>query len=676
MPVLAASLPFLGEIVALFALSALIAYLCVRIQLVPIAGFLLTGVLVGPHALGLVRDPALVDTLAEIGVILLLFEIGIQFSLKKLARLKRALLLGGSLQVGGTIAAVAVIGWIAGVDLGTGLYTGGLIASSSTAIVMGILSSQGDADTPRGQLSLAILIFQNLAVVGLVLLVPMLAGGSGSALDIVAALGLAALVIGGVLLGARVLVPPILDAVARTRRLGLFVLVVAVVGLGTAWVAELAGVGVELGAFLGGLIVSESDYSEQALSDVLPVRSLFNALFFLSVGMLLDLTFLLEQPLVLLAALGGILVVKGIVVVGTVLVLGYPVRLAVAIGLALAQVGEFSFVLERTGREVGLSPFGLGEAGQQAFIVAAVVLMAATPGLVQLGPPLGRRLQHAMGDLLPDRSTDGLPEPEAPVEDHVVIVGYGPVGRRLAQVLHECRVPFFVMDLNPTSVEDARQDGYEAVYGDATRASVLRKAGIRRAKLCVVAINDHDAAQAVTRTVRHENPTAQLVVRARFLTDLEPLQEAGADIVVPEELEAAVQIYGHVLRAYMVPQEDIEEKVEAIRARDYKVLRTGQGTESLLLQGLDEEDIRTRMVQLRSECPAEGCTLKDLQLREKYGLSVLAVRRGDDTIAAPGGDVALHCGDRLVVAGSAEAFAESAPLFRAPDPVTKETAEA
>jgi CPA2 family monovalent cation:H+ antiporter-2 len=652
-------------------MSALIAYLFTRIHLVPIAGFLLTGVVVGPNALGLVQDPELVDTLATIGVVLLLFEIGIEFSLEKLARLKRAIGLGGGLQVGLTIAVVTGIGLAAGVGLGASVYTGALIALSSTAVVLGLLGDRGETDTPTGQLSLSILIFQDLAIVAMVLLVPMLAGVGGSALDIAKALGLAILVIGVTLVLARIVVPRVLDAVAHTRRTELFVLVVAAIGLGTAWLVSLAGVSLELGAFLAGLVVSESGYSEQALSEVLPFRSIFNAIFFVSVGMLLDLSFLLQEPLLMLGAIGGVLLLKALVTTGAVLALGSPVRVAVAVGFTLAQVGEFSFVLERAGRAVGLSPFGLGAVGEQAFIVTAVILMLVTPGLLRVGPPLGRRLQALTGESRNEEDAPGEAADDQ-LEDHVIVVGYGPVGRRLAQVLDECDIPFVVIDINPESIDEAQEAGYEAFYGDATRSAILKEAGVQRAKLCVVAINDQDAARRITRVARHENPTIQLLVRTRFLTDLGPLREAGADVVVPEELEASVQIFSHVLRSYMVPQPEIDEKVTTIRTRDYALLREDGELHHLLLQGLDEDGLHTRVVRLRKECAAEGRRLGDLRLQQDHDLSVLAVHRDDETISSPTRDVYLYAGDRLVVMGSAEAFAESADLFRVPDPVVEE----
>ena len=387
--VLAASIPFLNEIVALFAVSVGMAYLCYKLRLVPIAGFLLAGVLIGPNALGLVYEQELVDVLAEIGVILLLFTIGVEFSLEKLSRIGRAIFIGGGTQVFVTIGLVTGILALAGIGWQAGVYTGCLVALSSTAIVLALLAERAETDTPAGKLSLAVLIFQDLAIVAMVLLVPMLAGTGGGPLDLLIVLGKAAALILAVIVLARRVVPWVLEKVVRTRRPELFLLTIVAICFGTAAVSAMADVSLALGAFLAGLIVSESEYSEQALSEILPLRTVFNAVFFVSVGMLLDLRFVLGNPLLVLGVAAAVVVLKFVITTGAILVLGYPIRIAAATGLALAQIGEFSFVLERAGRAAGITPAGLGDAGAQTFIAVTVLLMIATPFQVQAAPRFG-----------------------------------------------------------------------------------------------------------------------------------------------------------------------------------------------------------------------------------------------------------------------------------------------
>ncbi|WP_218827716.1 cation:proton antiporter [Rubricoccus marinus] len=671
-PLAAAPLPFVGELAALFAAGVLVAYLCYKVRLVPIAGFLLAGVAVGPNALGLVTDLELVQQIAEVGVILLLFSIGVEFSLKEMARLARPIFLGGGVQVGLTIAAVAGIALALGVPFGASVFTGFLVAMSSTAIVLKVLAERAESDTPVGRIALAMLLFQDIIIVVMALLIPILAGEGGTGLGIAWALGKAALVIVAVLVGARQIVPWFLDRIAKTRRTELFLLAVAAICLGVGWAASLAGVSIALGAFLAGLLVSESDYAEHALSEVLPLQTLFTAAFFLSVGMLLDPAFLVQNLGWVLLAAAGVLLLKGVIAAIGARVIGYPIGVALAGGLALGQVGEFSFVLALEGASVGLTPLALGETGSQGLIAVTVVLMILTPLLIATAPrlaALGRRMETA---------TDGAaPEAEAAsggghghgvgLADHTVVIGYGPAGRRLARVLADVGIPFAVSDMNARSLQEAREDDIPVVYGDASREPILLSLGADRAKLLVVAINDRDATRRIVSVARHLNPTLQIIARTRFTTDVETLTRAGADVVVPEELETTVRLFSQVLGAYLVPKDEIERQVSAVRQDDYGVLRGSiQEAHLMVLQGLDEEGLHTRAVAVREGAPAAGRSLADLSLRQRHGITVMAVRRGRQTIGNPAGEFQVEAGDRLVMVAEAEQFAASADLFRTP----------
>ncbi len=663
---LAVTLPFLREVAILLVASVGIAYLCYRLRIVPIVGFLLAGVLVGPGALGLVDDGDFVRQAAEVGVILLLFTIGVEFSLAKLARIGRAIFVGGGVQTLGTIAVVTAPLVAFGIELGPAIFTGMLVALSSTAIVLKLLAERAETDTPPGRLMLAVLIFQDLAVVVMVLLVPILAGSGGSALEVAWALGKAVLVVVFVLVGARRAVPWALDRLARTRRPELLLLAVVAVCFGTAWLTSLAGVSLALGAFLAGLVVSESHYAEAAVADVLPLQTVFNAVFFVSIGMLLDVGFVVGNVGLVLAAVVGVFVVKAVLVALAVLVLRWPARTAAAVALGLAQIGEFSFVLVLAGQPLGLTPAGLGLAGEQVFVATAVVLMLGTPWLLAAGPRLGRRLARRWPGPEPEEI-----EEDVELEDHTIVVGYGPAGQRLGRVLHNTGIPFVVVDLNPENVEAAQRDGVPAFYGDIGRHHTLDHLGVTRAKVCVVAINDRDATERAVRLARYHNPTLQIIARSRFIADVAPLQQAGADVVVPEELETTVRLFSQVLGAYFVPPEEVARQVSLVRAGDYQVLRGSiQEAHLMVLQGLDEEGLHTRAVAVRPGAPAAGATLADLALRRDHGLTVLAVRRGLDTLGSPAGDFRVEAGDRLVLVGEAAQFAACAGLFRTPEPVT------
>ncbi|MBO6586133.1 MAG: cation:proton antiporter [Gracilimonas sp.] len=665
----AVSLPFLNEIVALFLVSVLIAYICYRIKLVPIAGFLIAGVIIGPNALGLVQDQELVDMLAEIGIILLLFTIGIEFSLEKLSRIRNAIFVGGGLQVLLTVAAVVGILFFFGVDWKVGIYTGCLVALSSTAIILGLFSEQGKTDTPVGRLSLAVLIFQDLAIIAMVLLVPILSGQSDSMTDLFFVLGKAVLLIAVVVLLARKVVPWILEKVAQTRRQELFLLTVIAICFGTAALTNLAEVSLALGAFLAGLVVSESHYSDHAISEILPLKTIFNAVFFVSVGMLLDLQFVIEHPLLLLGVAAGVLLLKFILSSVSLLTLGYPVRIAAASGIVLAQIGEFSFVLERAGRVTGLTPGGFGEVGSQTFIAVSVLLMLLTPLFLHISPNIGNLLAKTPLKHIGQKRKESAEEDDlTDLEDHVIIVGYGPAGRNLARVLRESGIPYIVIEMNPKSVNEMHDNDIPAIYGDASRTHILEHAQVSKAKLCVIAINDPSISPRIIKLANYINPTIQVIVRTRYLSEADFLEKAGADIVVPEEMETTVRLFSNVLKAYMIPDEEIEQHIRELRAEDYEIMRGSiQEAHLMVLQGLDEEGLHTRAVIVREGSFAAGKTLADLKLRNKYEITVLTVNRGEKNVGNPSGDFKLQPGDRLVMVGLATRFADAAEIFREPE---------
>ena len=649
--VFAVALPFLVELVILFGLSVLIAYLCYHFKIVPIVGFLITGVLIGPEALALVEDQELVDILAEIGIILLLFTIGIEFSLEKLSRIKKAIVVGGGLQVTITTGLVALILYYFGISWSSGIYTGCLVALSSTAIILGLLSDEGKTDTPSGQLSLAVLIFQDLAIIFMVLLIPMLSGQTQSPTDLLWILGKAVLLIVAVLVLAQRIVPWLLEKVAHTMRQELFLLTVVGICFGTAALSQMVGVSVALGAFLAGLVVSESQFREQAISEVLPLRIVFNVVFFVSVGMLLDLAYVIQHPLIILGVALAVVILKLIISTGSLLTLRYPVRIAGASGLALAQIGEFSFVLERAGRMAGLTPAGMGDPGSQTFIAVTVLLMLITPFFVHQSRVFGELLNRTPLRHLSTgwRDSEG-DQAKADLEDHVIIIGYGPAGRHLVQVLRDSGIPFVVVEMNPSNVNAMKEEGIPVIFGDAGRHHIMELASVKSAKLCVIATNDPDSSPRIIQLARQLNPTLQIVVRTRYLSQLEHFERMGADIVVPEEMETTVRLFSHVLGAYMIPQEEINEHIKTLRAHDYGIVRGSiQEAHLMVLQGLDEEGLHTRAVMVRDHSPAANKTLRELELRKKHNLTVLAVRRGEQTIGNPDGDFRLEPGDRVVV---------------------------
>ena len=551
---------FFTEVTVLLVVSAVIAYICFRLGLVPIIGFLVAGVLIGPNALGLVQDAELIDAAAELGVIFLLFTIGIEFSLEQLARIRRLIFVGGGLQVGVTVALVTGLCLMFGVDWRVGVFTGFLVALSSTAIVLKLFEGKGGIDSPVGNVSLGVLIFQDLAVVVMVLLIPMLGEGGGSALELVGALLIAGALIVVVLTLATRVMPRILEAVARTCSQEIFLLTIVAICLGTAYVTSLAGVSLALGAFLAGLLVSESRFGQQALGEILPLQIIFSAAFFISVGLLLDLGFVVMNLPLVLAVIVGVLALKTLVTTGAARLLGYPLATALPAGFLLAQVGEFSFVLERAGREVGLSPAGLGEAGAQTFIATTVLLMGATPFLARFGRRVETRLptpQAPAAAETPDASAF------AELQNHVIVAGYGDVARRLAGVLTQTRTPFVIVTLSPTGATEAEDLEHRVVRGDYAKASVLSAVGLARARLLVVADDDPAMTSRVVSVVRGLAPDIFLVARTRTYEQARALKQAGANAAVSEEYAVTERLVTDVLEGAGLSSEDAQRYAEA-----------------------------------------------------------------------------------------------------------------
>lgn len=548
----AATPAYLPALTALVVGGAVVAYFGFRLRLVPIVAFLVTGVAIGPNALGIVNDLEVVNAAAEVGVLLLLFTIGLEFSLERLKDLRRPLFVGGGLQVTLATGMTFAVMRLGGVDGHAALFTGLLVSLSSTAIVLKLLADRGEMASESGRVAVSVLLFQDLAVVAMVLLVPVLGESGGSAVGIAVALGTAVALIAAVLVLAGRVLPPMLEHVARTCSPELFLLTVIAICLGTAYATSLAGVSVSLGAFLAGLVVSESRFNSQALVEILPLQIIFSAAFFVSIGMLLDLGFLIDHLAVVLGCVLALLVVKALTAGTAVLALGARPAIAVAAGLTLAQVGEFSFVLAQAGAAEGLTPAGLGPDGTQGFVAATVLLLAGTPALAEVG-------ERARKWLTPAAAAAELPGRTEPLaggnvaehlDDHVVIAGYGQWARGVTRVLRDNGVPLAVTTLSPHGAADAHEQGLPVLLGDPARTRTLIEAGLRRARAVVIADDGAERAGQVVRVVRALRPDVTVIVRVRYAADAPALEADGADIVITEEIAASAGLTARVLEQY------------------------------------------------------------------------------------------------------------------------------
>jgi CPA2 family monovalent cation:H+ antiporter-2 len=660
-------LPLLNELVTIFCLSILVIYGCHKIKIPPVVGFLLTGVVCGPYGLGLVSAVHEVELMAEIGIVLLMFSIGMELSVSELIRLRKPVFIGGALQVGLTILAVVPVAVFALGSLNRALFAGFLAALSSTAIVLKILQQSGQMESPHGRISLSILIFQDLIIVPMVLAVPLLAGkglsGGGTGTDLLlSGLKTVGLMGGGFLL-ARKLVPAGLSLVVRTRSRELFLISTLGICLSIALITSALGLSLSLGAFMAGLIMSESEYSHSALEGILPFKEVFTSLFFTSVGMLLHIGFFTAHLAEIAAVTFFLMFCKTLVVLAVGLLLGYPLRPALIAGLALCQIGEFSFVLARAGYDNGLFEADF----YQIFLAASIATMIAAPFLIAVAP----RFAAAVAGLpIVARLTAGkvrMDEEEAPkdtaLRDHLIIIGFGISGKYLARTAKLSGIPYTILEMNPDTVR-----AYAAVepisYGDATHPSVLRALGVAGARVLAVVISDPAAVRGITEAARHMAPGLHIVVRTRFLAEVEALRELGASDVIPEEFETAVEIFTRVLSRYLVPRADIEGFVRDVRSENYAMAR------DLNVPGAPLNVLRTHMpeinvtaVGVEERSPLDGTSLADSELRPRHGLTVMGIRRGDEAIVNPDGNFVFRAGDIAYVFASSEAVSRAASLF-------------
>ena len=534
---------YLWDLIIILGSAAVVATVLRRVGVPSIAGFILAGALSGPKALGLVQDTHQVEVLAEIGVVLLLFGIGLEFSLAHLRRLWKAILFGGGIQVTATVACAAALAVWFGLETGPAVFLGCVVAISSTVVVLRGLSARGELDSPHGRLAVGILLFQDLCVVPMLLAVPVLAGQESSAREIAIAAAIGLAILAGVLIAAGRVVPYLLSFVAETKERELFVLAVFLLCFGIAWGLSLAGISLALGAFLAGLIVAGSEFRHQAMSDLIPAREVFAVVFFVSVGMLLDLSDVFEHLASTLGLLGLILAGKFAIVFGMGLILRLPLRVSILSAATLCQIGEFSFVLLKAASGTGLLEADLSH----NLLVAIILSMLLTPMFIAFGPHLVLR-----ADRIPwlNRMLGAEPpgvDAQEPHEDHVIVAGYGRAGREVCRAARDAGFACIAVDMNVDNVRAAKAAGDRAVFGDVTQKEVLEELGCRHARLVVVSINDTRATEQAVRAIRRTAPDTPVIARAYYDMDEGSLLAAGAGRVVTAEATASAVLAGACL---------------------------------------------------------------------------------------------------------------------------------
>ena len=640
------------QVLILLGVAVFVVGLFRRLHMPPILGYLAVGVVLGPGVFGVMSDSSAVTLLSEFGVVFLLFVIGLEFSLSQMVAMRRLVLGLGGLQVLITIPVVALIALGTGLEWQAAFVIGAALALSSTAVVVKMLTEGGELQTVHGRASIGALLFQDVAVIPLLIVIPALAGGDDQSLTMVLGFALVKAVIAFAMILAtgRYLLRPLFRVVAAARSPELFTLTVLFVTVAAAWSTNTLGLSLALGAFLAGMMLSETEYRHQIEADIRPFQDILLGLFFISVGMLLDPMEVLTKGHWVLLTVVGLMVGKALIIIAIMRGLGFSLDVGVRVGLILGNGGEFGFVLLSVATDYALLP----PDARQVTIAAIIISLAIAPILMAVSGPLAKRLANRGRSGGVDGGNARIEvlvhETEA-LQDHVVILGFGRVGQNVARFLDENGFSWLALDLDPMLIQNARAAGKPAFYGDASRAEILNAAGIARARVAVVAFNDARAAIKVLHQLRAARPDLPVLVRTKDDSDVEAVRAAGATEVVPEVLEGSLMVASHVLVMLGVPGNRVIDGIQQVWAERYSSMRSFfHGSEH---ESVDpSESIRERLlpVLIGVDTVAVGKPPQRLPL-DRLGVRIDSICRGGICELRPDLHIPLQENDVIVLYG-------------------------
>lgn len=654
-------LTILRDIVIIFALSTFVNLIFTKLKVPTILGYLLTGIIAGPHLLRLVQEQRNIDLMAEIGIVFLLFSIGLEFSLKHLLRIRRRVFLGGLLQVVVTAVVFMFISFNHNLSWKSGIYIGFMAALSSSALVLKILQERSELTSNYGRTVLGILIFQDLMLVPLLLFSDFL--GKNSSVDIsgqlLSLLLKAVAIIGFVYVGNRWLLPKLLHIIALARNQEMFMMSILLICLAIALLTSSMGMSLAFGAFLAGLMVSESEYSHNAFGSLIPFKDLFSSFFFVSVGMLLDLGFVIEYlPLVAFTVL-MIIVIKAIVAGGTGFLLGHTFKGTVMVGLALSQVGEFSFILAKIGlnKEI-ISPFFY-----QLFLAVAIITMALSPFIMKGSKPFAELLSKLPLPSLIVKGLFPLQEIEIPqLKNHLVIIGKDSSSIKLSIMAKYIKLPYISIIFDPVLAKERQNKGETVVYGDAMNDPILEKAYVDTADVVVISVGSLIASMTITEKVRSINKHASILVRAKDIDDIEQLFKLGADQIFPENFEIAIDMFGRILNKRLMPKKEINQLLAKIRNENYGIFSERDDKSQLSL--LDQmPNIEISAIEIDDDSLVIGKSIADIQLRKEVGVTLVAIKRNGQIMEHPSAKVIFQKSDVVYILGNFEQSVAAEALF-------------
>lgn len=653
----------LKDILIIFALSTFVNFIFTYIKVPTVIGYLLTGIVAGPHLLGLISSQSQISLMADIGVILLLFSIGMEFSLKHLMKIRRVVFLGGFLQVILTAGAFYLSARIYGMDWKGAIFAGLIAALSSSALVLKILQERSEITSNFGRTVVGILIFQDLMLVPLLLLTDLMGAstttGIGKELFVLAikTVGIVAFVY----VGNKWLFPRLLRAIAMTKNQELFMMSILVLCLGIAFLTSSLGMSLAFGAFLAGLMISDSDYSSNAFGNLVMFKDTFTSFFFVSIGMMLDLHFVANNWNYVAIAVVIVIGLKYIIGGGVGFLLGHTLKGSTMIGIALAQVGEFSFILAKLGFENGL----ISDFFYHLFLSVAVITMALSPFIIQMAPKIAD-LQTRLP--FPKKIIDGLfPLEEISVpelSEHIIIIGKDIAALRLSMMTKYAGMPYISIVFDPSIVREKQKNGETVIYGDAVNEPILKKAHIETAKIVVISVGDPIPAMAILEKIRNLSPNVYIIMRANKITEIERLYAIGADQVVPEKIETAIDLFRRILAKQDITSREINKTINKIRDDYYGIFREKDTSHKVsMFDEMDYLGIDSAEVEEGSE--ADGKSLVDIQLRKRSGATLLSIKRGKNYIEQPQPDTKFEVGDIAYLLGSPEQTNEAKKILKA-----------
>jgi monovalent cation:H+ antiporter-2, CPA2 family len=640
---------FFHKLIVILGFSIPVIYIFNKLKFPSIIGFLITGIIIGPSGLKLIDDMAGIQLMAEIGVAFLLFTIGIEISLSRFLKHLSEFLLTGGLQILFTFLAGTFIGLLLHWSVNQSIFIGFLLSHSSSALVLKILNDRGDEESPQGRISIGIILFQDIIVVPMMLLIPFLAGGAGQSMwTIVWKLLQSLLIIVLILFVARRVIPIILEKLVNAQMRDIFAITSIVITLGIAWISHSIKLSMAIGAFMAGLALSDTDFTHQIISDIKPFRDIFLSVFFVSFGMILDINFVLQNPVYIISALLIIILIKAAIVFGLVKFLKYPLRTALLSGVILAQIGEFSFVLASEGFKNKI----ISEYIYQSFISASVLAFILSPVMITVAYYILSRKKSVPSPAETKQDSSLF------VSNHVIICGMGLNGRNLVKVLKDTAISYVIVDVNFQKIKALKKQGEKnIIWGDTSNIEILKRANIQNARVMVIAISDRHLTKSCLSLARAIKPDLHIIVRTKYVADIEDLLALGADDVIPEEFETSIQIFSRVLKMFHIPNSIVLAQGNIIRNKSYGLFRDvrySQEAFDQIGQILAQGTIETYYIGTGNAII--GKSIKDVNLKAQSGAMIINIIRNNQTITNPPSDFILQEADQLILFGSHSAI--------------------